>query len=105
MIDDLPIQWIWFRFRAGIYPIMHVCLSISSQLCFKNKRFYLWNHLNTIPTCVIITNLFWPPIFQYIINNHASGRIVVFRNFIKPDSNRPINYSWRFMLLSLLPSE
>ena len=63
---------------------MHVCLSISAQLFCRIKVVPFWVHLNAIPTCVIITNLSTTPIFQDIITNHASGRIVVFRNFFKP---------------------
>ena len=31
-IDNFPMNRIWLRFRAGIYLIMHVCISISAQL-------------------------------------------------------------------------
>ena len=96
---------IWLIFRVGIYPIMHVCLSIPAQLCCKIKILSFWVHLNAIPTCEIITNLSWPPILQDIINNHASVRIVLFRYFLKPYFIETMKESWRYMLLALLQSE
>ena len=72
-IDNLPMKRIWLISRSGIYPIIHVCLSISYQLCCKINILSFWVHSNAIPTCVIIMNLSWPPIFTYIITNHASG--------------------------------
>ena len=85
--------------------IMHVCLSISAQVYCKIKLLYFWVHLNTILTCVIITNLSWPPMFQDIITNPYSGRIVLFSNFPRPDFIIPIKESWRYMPLPLIPCE
>ena len=104
-IDNLPMKMVWLILRAGIYNIMHVCLSISDQLFCKIKLFHVWVNLNAIPTCVIITNLFWTPIFQDIITSPASGRIVVFSNFLKTDFIGTVTESWRYMLSSLLPCE
>ena len=105
VIDNLPMKRIWLIFRSGIYPIVHICLSILSQLCCKIKLFSFWVHLNAIPTCVIITNLSWYPIFQDIITRHAYVRIVVFIHFLNPDFVGPIKESWRNMLLYLFPGE
>ena len=81
-IDNLQIKRIWLIFRASIYLIIFF-LSVSLQLCCKIKLVYFWFHLNSIPNCVIVDKLFWPSVFQYTTSNHASGRIVVFQNFIK----------------------
>ena len=104
-IDDTPTKNIWLRSRADLYLIMNFCLSISAQLFCKIKLLSFWVHLNVIPTCVIIKNLSWPPILQYIITNHASGWIVVFSNFLKLDFIGPTKESWRYMLLPLTQSE
>ena len=61
--------------------------------------FYLWVHLNATPTCVIITNLSCPPIFQDIITNHVSGWLLLFGNFLKPNFIVPIKESWIYILL------
>ena len=92
-------------FRAGLHPIMNISLSISAQLFCKIFFLSFWVHLNTIPTCVIITNLSRPPIFQYIITNHASGHILLFSNFLRPDFIGTTKESWRHIIISLLPSE
>ena len=102
---NLPQESVWLRFRDIIYLVMHVCISISAQFFCKIEIMPFWVHLNYISTCVIITNLFWYPLFQDIIMNHSSGCIVVFSNLIKPDSIDPINKSWRYIILSLLPSD
>ena len=104
-IDNLPRESTWLRFIYGLYPIIHVCLSIPALLSHKVKILSFWVHLNIIPTWVNIMNLYWPPIFQDIIINHASGWIAVFSNFLKSDFIGPIKESWRYMILSLLPSE
>ena len=96
---------IWFIFRSGDYPIIHVFLSISDQPCCKIKFVYFWVRLNVIPPFVVFTNLSWSPIFQDIITNHVYGWIVVLRHFLKPDFIGTGIESWRYMLLSLLPSE
>ena len=96
---------IWPKFRSGIYLIMHVCLSISAQLCCRIKLLSFWVLLNAIPAFLMITDLSWPSILQYIITNHASGQVVVFRNFFKTNFIETIKESWRYILLSLLPSE
>ena len=92
---------ILLRFRAGIYPIMNVFLSIPAQLSCQIKFLSFWVHINAIPICVIITDLYWPPIFQYIITNNDSGRIVVFSNFLRPDFIGPDTESWWYIILSL----
>ena len=102
-IDNLPTKNILLRFRYCIFPNLHVCLSISDQRCCKVKLLYFWVHLNALTTCVIVTNFFWPTIFQDIITNHASVNIVVFRYFLNPDFIGPVTESWSYMLLSLLP--
>ena len=81
-IDNIPRKSIGLRFSPSIYPIIYVFLSISAQLFCKVKLLSFWVHLNVIPTFVIITNLSWPPILQDIITSHASGRIVLFINFL-----------------------
>ena len=63
-MEDLPTTRIWLRFGSSPLSIIHITLSISDQLCCKIKLFYFWVHLDVIPTCVIVTNLYWPPIFQ-----------------------------------------
>ena len=84
VIDDIPIKRILLRFRYDIYPIINICLSISYQFFCRIELVYFWVHLNAISTCVIIMKISWPPIFQDIITNHASGCILVFRNFLNP---------------------
>ena len=96
---------IWLRFRSGIYTIMHVCLSISNNLCCKIKIVSLWVHLNAIPPCVIVKNLSWPPIFQDFITNRASGCILVFSHLFKPYYIIKIKELWTYMLFYFLPSE
>ena len=59
----------------------------------------------SIPTCVIINNIFWTPILKDIITNHVSGFIVVFSNFLKPGFIGPVTDSRRYMLPSLLHDE
>ena len=100
-IYNIPLKRIILIFRSGLYPIMHVCLSILAQLCCKIKLSSFWVHLNTIPTCVIIVNLSWPSMFQYTTTYHASGLIVV---HVKPDFIDTATELWRYMVLSLLPS-
>ena len=84
---------------------MNFFLSISDQLFCRIKLVSLWVYLNAIHTCVIITNLSWPSVFQYIITNHTSVCIVVFRNFLKPDFIGKVTESWSYMLPSLLTCE
>ena len=102
-IDNLPTKDIWLRFRYGIYLIMHVWLSISDQSCYKVKILYFWVQLNALTTCVIVTNLFWSTIFQYIITNHASDHILIFSKFLKTYFIGTVTESWRYMILSLIP--
>ena len=57
--------------RAGIYPIIHVCLSIPAQFCCKIKLVSFWVHLR-------------PSVFQDTITKYASGCIVALSNFPNP---------------------
>ena len=81
--------------KAGIYPIIHVCISISDQLLCKIKLVSFWVHLNGRPNYVIFENL--------SLNNHAYVSISVFINFPKPDLIGPVKDSWGYMLSSLIP--
>ena len=72
---------------------------------FKIKFVSLWVHINARPNCVIVDNLYWTYIFQDTTTNHASGHIVVFRNFPKPGFIGLVKESWMYMLSPLLPSE
>ena len=47
-------------------------------------------HLNVRPTCVIVEKISYPYVLHYIINNCASGCIIVFSNFLKPDLISPV---------------
>ena len=104
-MKNTSIEIIWLKFKAYLYPIIHVCLSISAQLCCKIEIISLWVHLNGIPTCVIFANLSWPSMIQYSTNNHASSYIVVTSNFPNPDCIGPVKYSGSYIILSFLPSE
>ena len=104
-IENLPMKKILFRFKSGLYLIMYVCLSISAQLFCNIKLMSFWVHPNVGTNCVTVTNLAWPYMFQYTTTNYASGRIVVTRKFPNPDLIGPVDYSWRYMISSLLPSE
>ena len=86
-----PTTRIWFRLKDGLYSIIHVCLSISYQPCFKIKLVSLWVHLNIRPNCVISENLSWPYVFQYATTNHEYICIVVLRNSTKPYFIWPVN--------------
>ena len=104
-IYNLPIKRIFLRFRYDVYPIMHVWLSISDQLCCRIKLLSFWVHFNTLPTCVIITNHSWLSVFQCTNTDHFPGRIVVHVNYPKTYFIGPYNDVWRYKLLSLLPRE
>ena len=104
-IDNFSMKRIWLRFRAGIYPIMHICLSLSAQFFCRIKLVSFWVHLNVRPTFVIFEKLSWPSVFQYTTNNHAPGRILVNINFPNTYFIGMVTESWRYMLLSLIPSE
>ena len=104
-IDDIPMKSILLRLISALYLIMNVCLSITDQICCKIRILPFWFHLNVRPTCVIIMNLYWPPIFQDIITNHDFGCLVVFIKFLNPEYIGSIKDSWRYMLFSLLTSE
>ena len=105
VIDNIPMESIWLRLRAGSYPIMNACPSISAQFFCKIKLFSFWVHLNAIPTCVIIYNLSWTYVFHYTTTYHATGSIVVHVNSPKPDFIGTATDSWRYMILYLLPSD
>ena len=62
-IDNFPVTRIWLRFGTGLYPVIHVCLSISYQLCCKIKLLSFCVHLNSRPNCVIVSNICCPSIF------------------------------------------
>ena len=79
-IENLPMTRSWSIFRALIYPIMNVCLSISDHICSKIKLLYFWVNLGARPTCVTVANLYRTPIWYDITTNHAYGHIAVFRN-------------------------
>ena len=81
-IDNFTMTSIWSRFRAVIYPIMSVCLSIPDQICCKIRNKYFWVHFNGRPNFVTVQNLYWPSVFQDTITNHASSHIVVFSNLL-----------------------
>ena len=104
-IDNFSMKRVWLRFIAGIYPIMNICLSLSAQLCCRIKLVSFWVHLNVRPNFVISSKLSWPDVFQYTPTNYSPGCIVVNINFPKPDFIGTVIESWRYMILSLLPSE
>ena len=103
-IENPPMKWIFLRFKACIYPLIRVFLSISYQLCCKTKLVSFWVHINFRPTFVVVSNPSWPSVFQYTTTNHAPGFIVVNINFPKPGFIGTFTYSWRYMILSLIPS-
>ena len=104
-IEIFSMTRVFLIFKAGLYTIMNVCLSISAQLCCRIKVVSLWVQLNVRPTCVIITNISLTPVVQYNITNPASGLIVLFRNFLQTDFVRTIKEPWRYIILSLIPSK
>ena len=91
--DNISMISVWSRFRADIFSIMPICLSISAQLGCKIKLVPFWFHLNAIPNFVIDNNLSCTSVFQDTTNNHTSSHIVVFRNFPKPDFIDPVDKS------------
>ena len=96
---------IWLISRSGIYPILHIWLLLSAQLCCRIKLVYFWVHINVILTCVIVENFSWPSVFQDIITNNAYGSILVNINFPNTDFIGPVTESWRYMLSPLLPGD
>ena len=104
-IDNSTIKMVWFRYRYVPEIILHVCLSISYQLCCKTELVYFLFQLNSRPNCLIVDNLSWSSVFQDNTNNHTSGLILVFGNFLKPDFIGSVNYSWRYIISCLLPTD
>ena len=96
---------IWLRFRAGFYPIIHISISLSDQLCCRIKFVSFWVCLNIRPTCVIFSNLSWTSAFQYTTTNYASCFIVVNINFPKYYFIGTVIDSWRCIILPFFPSE
>ena len=94
-IDNFTMTSIWSRFRAVIYPIMSVCLSIPDQICCKIRNKYFWVHFNGRPNFVTVQNLYWTHLFKYITTNHDSIHLIVFRNFLYlPCSVQPLLQAW-----------
>ena len=103
-INPPPMTRILLILKSSTYPIIHVCLSISSQICCKIKLVSFWVPLNDRTNCVLVENLYRTSLLQDTTTNHVYIRILVFSNLPKPDFIGPFKDPNRYMLSSLLPS-
>ena len=99
------IEKIYIWVNLHYMNCIHILFLNLNWTVLWSKISSFWVRLNAIPTCVIIVKLFWPSVFQYITTNHASGYIVVHVKFPKPDFIWPNTQSWRYIILSHLPSQ
>ena len=104
-MDNFTMTRVWLIPRAVTGTISHVFLSISDQLCCEIMILSFWVHINTIPNCGIVQNIFWNSVLQDTTTNHTYSFIVVFRNFTNPYLFGPVKDSQRCIISSLIPCE